>query len=123
MLAEFASSLEAVRCSIDIQHKLGEFNTRLPENRRMLVRIGINFGDVVVRDDNLYGDSVNFAARMESIAPPGGIAVSSDIYRRSIGRSTASSRTSANGWSRISLSQSTCITSSIPRRSMSSTSG
>ena len=82
MLAEFASSVEAVRCSIDIQHQLSEINTRLPENRRMLVRIGINFGDVVVKDDNLYGDSVNVAARMESIAPPGGIAVSSDIYRQ-----------------------------------------
>ena len=82
VLAEFSSPVEAVRCGIDIQATLREINAPLPKDRRMLVRIGINLGDVLVKDENLYGEGVNIAARMESLALPGGIAVSGDIYRQ-----------------------------------------
>ena len=82
LLAEFASSVEAVRCSIEIQSQLGELNARLPKDRRMLVRIGINLGDVLVKKENLYGDGVNIAARIEGLAPPGGIAITGEVFRQ-----------------------------------------
>jgi len=80
LLAEFASVVDAVRCAVEIQHALKEKNTELPEPRRMQFRIGINLGDVIVEDDRLYGDGVNIAARMESLAEPGGICISGKVF-------------------------------------------
>jgi adenylate cyclase len=80
VLAEFASSVEAVRCAIAIQEELTVRNTEFVEDRRMHFRIGINIGDVMVEGDNLFGDGVNVAARLESIAEPGGICISGSVF-------------------------------------------
>ena len=79
-LAEFASVVDAVRCAVEIQHALKEKNAELPEHRQMQFRIGINLGDVIVEGERLYGDGVNIAARLESLAIPGGICISGTVY-------------------------------------------
>src|SRR5580658_9688219 len=75
-LAEFASALDAVHCAVDIQRLMAARNLDLPEDSRLQLRIGINLGDVFREGDDVFGDGVNIAARLESIAPPGGIYVS-----------------------------------------------
>jgi TolB-like protein/class 3 adenylate cyclase/Tfp pilus assembly protein PilF len=80
ILAEFASSLNAVHCAIEIQRRLEAENTKLPDNRRMNFRIGINLGDVLHKDDRIYGNGVNIAARIENLADPGGICISRGVY-------------------------------------------
>ncbi len=80
LLAEFASVVDAVRCAVEIQHVLKEKNTKLPDHRQMRFRIGINLGDVIVEGERLYGDGVNIAARLESLAIPGGICISGTAY-------------------------------------------
>ncbi len=80
LLAEFASVVDAVRCAVEIQHALKEKNAELPDRRQMQFRIGINLGDVIVEDERLYGDGVNIAARLESLAIPGGICISGTAY-------------------------------------------
>jgi class 3 adenylate cyclase/F0F1-type ATP synthase membrane subunit b/b' len=86
VLAEFSSVVEAVRCAVEIQDALKTRNDALPENRRMLFRVGVNLGDVVVKNDDLLGDGVNVAARLESIAEPGGICISSSVYDQITGK-------------------------------------
>ncbi len=80
ILSEFASVVDAVDCGAEIQRELAERNLELVERRRMAFRIGINLGDVMVRGRELYGDGVNVAARLESLAEPGGICVSRAVY-------------------------------------------
>ena len=80
LLAEFASVVDAVRCAVEIQHALKVKNAELPEHRQMRFRIGINLGDVIVEGERLYGDGVNIAARLESLAIPGGICISGTVY-------------------------------------------
>ena len=80
MLSDFQSVVDAVECAVVIQKELKNQNERLPENRRMHVRIGINLGDVIVEGDKIYGDGVNIAARLESLAEPGGICISGSAY-------------------------------------------
>jgi len=81
VLATFDSPVEAVDCAAKIQADLNERNRDLAEDRRMHFRIGINLGDVIVRNDNtVYGDGVNIAARLESLAQPGGITVSGTVF-------------------------------------------
>jgi adenylate cyclase len=80
LLAEFASVVDAVRCAVEIQRELKVRNTDLPDQRKMEFRIGINLGDVVVEGERLYGDGVNIAARLESLAEPGGICISGTVY-------------------------------------------
>jgi len=82
LLAEFVSVLDAVSCAVDIQRELAERNQELPDNRRMDFRIGINLGDVLVKDNDLYGDGVNVAARLESLAEPGGICISGSVHEQ-----------------------------------------
>ncbi len=96
MLAEFGSVVEGVRCAVEIQDALKTRNDALPERTGMLFRIGINLGEVVVKGDDLLGDGVNVAARLQSIAPPGGILVSSSSTTRSPASSTSASRTWAS---------------------------
>ena len=79
-MAEFASVVDAVRCAVEIQHALKVRNGELPEPRHMRFRIGINLGDVIVEGERLYGDGVNIAARLESLANPGGICISGTVY-------------------------------------------
>ena len=86
VLAEFSSVVEAVRCAVEIQDALKTRNDALPEHRRMLFRIGVNLGDVMVKDDDLLGDGVNVAARLEGIAEPGGICISSSVYDQITGK-------------------------------------
>ena len=76
VLAEFASPVKAVRCAIDVQHGMAARNADIPEGSRIEFRIGINLGDVVVDDDDIYGDGVNIAARLENIAEPGSVFIS-----------------------------------------------
>jgi adenylate cyclase len=78
MLAEFGSAVSAVNAAIDIQERMGRFNALLREEQRMLFRIGVHLGEVIVdqEDQNIFGDGVNLAARIQGIAEPGGIAVS-----------------------------------------------
>jgi len=86
ILAMFDSSLSAIRSAIEIQEKLKAKNKKLPENRRMNFRIGINLGDILHKDDRIYGDGVNIAARIESIADPGGICISRGVYEQIDGK-------------------------------------
>jgi adenylate cyclase len=80
VLAEFASVVEAVNCAVEIQTGLKTENANLPSERRMEFRIGVNLGDVMVEGEQIYGDGVNVAARLESLAEPGGICISSTVH-------------------------------------------
>ena len=80
ILAEFSGALNAVNSAIEIQQKLETENGKLPANRRMDFRIGINLGDVLHREDRIYGDGVNVAARIESLADPGGVCISRGVF-------------------------------------------
>ena len=80
LLAEFASVVDAVQCAVVIQATLQAENAGLPAHRKMEFRIGINVGDVVVEGEKIYGDGVNIAARLESLAEPGGICISGTVY-------------------------------------------
>ncbi len=75
LLAEFPSAVEAVQCAVEIQRALGEQNADVPENKRIAYRIGINIGDIIVEGDDIYGDGVNVAARLEQLAEPGKVCV------------------------------------------------
>ncbi len=83
VLAEFASVLNALRCGVNIQRDLMARNEKRPEERKLQFRIGINLGDVIVDRDEIYGDGVNIAARLEGLAEPGGICIS-DVVRQSV---------------------------------------
>jgi adenylate cyclase len=80
VLAEFGSAVDAVQAAIAMQADLNARNTRLPENRRMAFRIGVNLGDVITQGQSIYGDGVNTAARIEALAEAGGICVSGKVY-------------------------------------------
>jgi adenylate cyclase len=80
ILAEFASVVDAVQCSVAAQKELKSRNTERPENRRMEFRIGVNLGDVIEEGERIYGDGVNIAARIESLAEAGGICISGTVY-------------------------------------------
>jgi adenylate cyclase len=82
VLAEFSSSVEAVRCAIDVQESIRTRNLAYPISRQMCFRIGITIGDVVERDGDLLGDGVNIAARLEGLAQPGGLCVSRTVYEQ-----------------------------------------
>jgi len=79
MLVEFQSVTEALRCAVDFQQRMARRNRDMPASRTLLYRIGINLGDVIVDDDDIFGDGVNVAARLESIAEPGGICISAAV--------------------------------------------
>ncbi len=80
VLAEFSSVVDAVQCAVSVQNEIQTKNADLPDNRRMAFRIGINLGDVIDEEDRIYGDGVNIAARLESLADPGGICVSKTAF-------------------------------------------
>ena len=80
ILAAFGSALAAVQCAVDIQNELARSNNDLEKDRRMQFRIGINVGDVMLKDGDSFGDGVNIAARLEGLADPGGICISRGIH-------------------------------------------
>jgi adenylate cyclase len=80
ILSEFRSIVDAVKCAVAIQEGLREENEKLPENRKMNFRIGVNLGDVIQDGDRIYGDGVNIAARIEGLADPGGVALSGTAF-------------------------------------------
>jgi len=82
VLAEFASVVNAVDCAVRIQRDLAERNATLPEAQRMLFRIGVNLGDVLVDGGDLFGDGVNIAARLQELAEPGGVLVSGPVFEQ-----------------------------------------
>jgi adenylate cyclase len=86
LLVEFASVVDALRCAVELQTPLAESNAPLPPDRRIEFRIGINVGDIVVEDGDIFGDGVNVAARLEGLAEPGGICVSARVQEDAAGR-------------------------------------
>jgi class 3 adenylate cyclase len=80
LLVEFASVLDAVRCAVEVQQAMPERNAPVAADRRIQLRIGINLGDVIVEGDDLYGDGVNIAARIEALADAGGVFVSNTVH-------------------------------------------
>jgi adenylate cyclase len=82
LMAEFASVVDAVQCAVEVQQVLTSKNEDLPENRKMLFRIGINLGDVIEEGDRIYGDGVNIAARVESLAEGGGVCISGSAFEQ-----------------------------------------
>src|SRR5215510_801704 len=82
VLVEFGSAVDAVKCAVDAQTALAEANSSLTPDRRITFRIGVHIGDVMVRAGDLFGDGVNIAARMQSIAKPGGACISSATYEQ-----------------------------------------
>ena len=80
VLAEFQSAVSAVVCASDFQKLIQERNSSLPDDERMTFRIGINMGDVIVEGENLYGDGVNVASRLEALSQPGGVCLSKSIH-------------------------------------------
>ena len=93
LLVEFGSVVEALRCATVVQAGMAERNATLPADKRIEFRIGINMGDIVVEDGDIFGDGVNVAARLEALAEPGGITPRSRCRRCERGRGTEASRT------------------------------
>ena len=86
LLVEFASVVDALRCAVDVQREMARRNTGVPPDNRIEFRIGINVGDIVVEDGDIFGDGVNVAARLEALAEPGGICVSARVQEDATGR-------------------------------------
>ena len=82
LLIEFGSAVDAARCAIQTQQGMALRNKDVPADLRIEIRIGIHVGDIIIEDGDIFGDGVNIAARMESIAQPGGICISDDAYRQ-----------------------------------------
>jgi class 3 adenylate cyclase len=80
LMAEFSSIINAVKCAVETQKEMRKRNAVLPENRRMLFRVGVNLGDIVEEDDRIYGDGVNIAARLEGLAEAGGVCISRTAF-------------------------------------------
>src|SRR5712664_2128154 len=88
VLLEFPSVVDAVECAVAVQAVMAQRNEGIPQDRRMLFRIGINLGDILIEGDDILGDGVNVAARLEGIAEPGGICISSSAYDQVRGKVT-----------------------------------
>lgn len=82
VLAEFASAVNAVECAVEMQKSMAAIDKKAPEQRKIILRIGINLGDVIVEGEDLFGDGVNVAARLEAMAEPGEVCISDDAHRQ-----------------------------------------
>lgn len=80
VIVEFSSVIEAVQCAVEIQNELSHKNAELPDATKMEFRIGLNLGDVMIEGDDIYGDGVNVAARLQELAPRGGVMLSQPVY-------------------------------------------
>jgi adenylate cyclase len=85
-LVEFGSVVDAVRCAVEIQRCISAQNTNVPQDKRIELRIGIHAGDIIIDENDIYGDGVNIAVRLEGIAEPGGISISDDAHRQIRGK-------------------------------------
>jgi class 3 adenylate cyclase len=81
-LVEFGSVVDAVRCAVEIQRCISAQNTDVPQDKRIELRIGVHVGDIIVDENDIYGDGVNIAVRLEGLAEPGGICISDDAHRQ-----------------------------------------
>src|SRR4029077_3028013 len=88
ILVEFASVVDATRCAMEIQQAIAERNAAIPEDRRIEFRIGINVGDIIIDEGDIYGDGVNIAVRLEALSVPGAICISEDAYKQIKGKLT-----------------------------------
>jgi class 3 adenylate cyclase len=86
LLLEFASAIDAVECAVAIQQGMAARNANVPDERMVVFRIGINLGDVIIEGDDIYGDGVNIAARLQELAEPGGVIVSGTIFEQVDGK-------------------------------------
>ncbi len=86
MLVEFASVVDAVRCAVEVQQGMVMREADVPEDRRIRYRVGVNLGDIVIDGDDILGDGVNVAARLEGLAAPGGICVSDVVHQSVAGK-------------------------------------
>src|SRR3954447_6728677 len=86
MLVEFASVVDAARCAVEVQRGMAVHNAGIPKDDRIEFRIGIHVGDIIIDDNDIFGDGVNIAARLEGIAEPGGVCMSDDAYRQVRGK-------------------------------------
>src|SRR4030088_1351569 len=86
MLVEFASAVDAARCAVEVQREMAKQNTDVSPELRIEFRIGIHVGDIIFDDNDIFGDGVNIAARLEGIAEPGGICISDDAHRQIRGK-------------------------------------
>jgi TolB-like protein len=86
LLVDFGSAVDAVRCAIEIQENIASSNAATPQKKRIEFRIGIHVGDIIIDDNDIFGDGVNIAARLEGIAEPGGVCISDDAYRQIRGK-------------------------------------
>src|ERR1700716_815169 len=86
MLVEFASAVDAARCAVEVQRGMARQNADVPQEQRIEFRIGIHLGDIIIDDNDIFGDGVNIAARLEGIAEPGGVCISDDAHRQIRGK-------------------------------------
>ena len=86
VLVEFASAVDAARCAVEMQHGMAEKNANVSQSNRIKFRVGIHVGDIIIDGDDIFGDGVNIAARLEGIAEPGGVCISDDAHRQIRGK-------------------------------------
>src|SRR5947208_77394 len=86
MLVEFASAVDATRCAVEVQRGMTMQNAGIPQSVRIEFRIGIHVGDIIIDDNDIFGDGVNIAARLEGLAEPGAVCMSDDAYRQVRGK-------------------------------------
>ena len=84
IMAQFVSVVDAVKCAVEIQEKVEAANADLPEDQKMQFRIGVNLGDVIHDGEQVYGDGVNIAARIETLAEPAEVSISQDVYNHAL---------------------------------------
>ena len=123
ILAEFGSVVEAVQVAGEVQHELTERNRKFADSRRMELRIGVHVGDIIADDQDIYGDGVNIAARLQGLADPGGVCISRQAYDqvdgklplsfRALGRHTLKNIAKASMYSRSMRSTTSRL---VPRR-------
>ena len=98
LLVEFPSVVNAVRCAAEMQRAMVDRNATMAEDRRIRFRIGINLGDVIIERDDIFGDGVNIAARLEALAEPGGICISGSVHDHIGDRLPLHGPSSSNCW-------------------------